>query len=249
MALWRKNLGGKYGQAGIDPADDDALAEQSMKDYDEQHDALKRYKDRDAKMDELFARQPQSAAMLMAMAGDGDKDTPASRLRNFFGDEICEMLLDKDVDDEALDKAFAERRENLKRIEEEDKKDKEAWRATLERWQKSHQELGLSVDETNAALGRMEDFVERFISGKLTDDDLQFFHKGGTYDQAVASTREEATIDGRNQRIDEGARRRKKEQGAQLPSLGGKSQGGAEGQPLRGGGKPMGNVGPGIWDA
>lgn len=249
MALWRKNLRQKYGKEGAAPQDDDALAERSMADYDTQHEDLKKYRQRDKDMDDLFERQPQSAAFLMAMAKDGDKDTPASRVRDFFGDDLAEMILDKDVDDEKLDKAFRERQANLERTRKEEEQDKAAWRALMERWQKSHESLGLTVDEANESLQKMEDFVERFITGKLTDGDLVFFHKGAAYDKDIASTREEAALDARNSRLDEAALRRRKEKGTGLPSLSGKSKGGAEGKPLRGGAGELGNLGPGIWDA
>lgn len=233
-----------YPDEDFDGMDDDAFADRVSSDMDAQNDKIKRYEDNDAKLTELFEKNPQSAQFLMDMA-DG-KDF-LQNISDNFGEGIIEALNDPEKLEELS-------RSNKKKLEqaaaEKDYEDKweRAMVDSLTNLQQATEEGEYSEDEVQQGMELYDQLVGSYIDGNISKELFDAVMRAVRYKQDVESARREGEVEGRNANINESLRKRNASNDG-LPSLGGQSNRNAAGMRFNRSGINGENTGSNIWKA
>lgn len=186
-------------------------------DYDNYDKELDGYRDREKRLTDLFAQNPQSAQFLTDWAKG--EDPVLSLIRN-HGLEISEAINDPERQEQIAEanKEFVERVAKNKQLEEEYNANLSESLSLLERLQK---ERGLSDDEIDKAMDLLLQIINEGILGKFTMGTIDMALKALNHDSDVAVASEEAEIRGRNAKIEEKLRR--SQTGDGMPVIGGRN--------------------------
>lgn len=235
----------KYPDRNWDEEGDDAMYDQAMSDYDAQGEELGKYKERDKNLEDLFAKNPQSAAFLMDMA-EGGEDDAIERIYKNFGEDIVAAMEDPD-EREKLKAIRKKKQEDLDKAAEEAKQWEENMQESVQRLEALKADKNLDDATVEQMLNMIDQVTNDFDHGQITDDTYNIFLKAIGYDSDVEKAKVSGERNGRNARIDEGMRRRKAENTG-VPMVGG-SAGNAGSRPMSRRGNSMGNTGSAIWAA
>lgn len=194
--------------------DDEAMYGQAGEDYDAYENELSGYRERESKLEELFAKDPKNAQFLADMAAG--KDPWIVVIERLGTDGITELLNDpeKKAAYEEANKRYAERLAKEKEIEAE-------YDRNMEESQRVREELDAihGVEAVDAALGVIDQMTKDAIMGKVTREAVEMAMKIVNRDADLANARSEGEIAGRNAKIEE--RMRRQQTGDGMPQMGG----------------------------
>ena len=196
--------------------DDEALFGQAGDDYDEYENQLNGYKERDGKLEEMFAKDPKNAQFFTEMAKGND---PWIAVVERLGiDGITELMNDpeKKAAYEEANKKHVERLAREKELEEE-------YERNMAESTKMREQLDAQYGEetVDAALGIIDQITKDAIIGKVTPETFDMALKVVRHDADVDNARSEGEVAGRNAKIEEGLRKRQGGDG--MPAMGGSS--------------------------
>lgn len=210
--LFAERLKGRYPDR--DFADDEAMYGQAGEDYDAYENELSGYRERESKLEELFAKDPKNAQFLADMARGEDPWLVV--IERLGTDGITELLNDpeKKAAYEEANKRYAERLAKEKEIEAE-------YDRNMEESQRVREELDAihGVEAVDAALGVIDQMTKDAIMGKVTKEAVEMAMKIVNRDADLANARSEGEIAGRNAKIEE--RMRRQQTGDGMPQMGG----------------------------
>jgi hypothetical protein len=212
--LFAERLKGRYPDREF--VDDEAMYGQAGEDYDAYENELSGYRERESKLEELFAKDPKNAQFLADMAAG--KDPWIVVIERLGTDGITELLNDpeKKAAYEEANKRYAERLAKEKEIEAE-------YDRNMEESQRVREELDAihGVEAVDAALGVIDQMTKDAIMGKVTKEAVEMAMKIVNRDADLANARSEGEIAGRNAKIEE--RMRRQQTGDGMPQIGGAS--------------------------
>lgn len=210
--LFAERLKGRYPDR--DFTDDEAMYGQAGEDYDAYENELSGYRERESKLEELFAKDPKNAQFLADMARGEDPWLVV--IERLGTDGITELLNDpeKKAAYEEANKRYAERLAKEKEIEAE-------YDRNMEESQRVREELDAihGVEAVDAALGVIDQMTKDAIMGKVTKEAVEMAMKIVNRDADLANARSEGEIAGRNAKIEE--RMRRQQTGDGMPQMGG----------------------------
>lgn len=185
-------------------ADDDAIFDQIGADYDDFDKELAAYRDREKKLNDMFAADPRSARMVVDWAEGTD---PAVSLVRQFGIEVKDLLDDPEWQDKLAEanKEYVERVAENQRLEEEYNAN---FAASMENLNLLQQERGLSDDEVDNAMAMLLNISHDAILGKFSTESIDMALKALHHDEDVAAANYEGEVKGRNTKIEEKLRKR-----------------------------------------
>lgn len=195
--------------------DDEAIFGQISDDYDELDNQLGEYKKREGEIVDMFSSNPMSANFF---ANWHNGSSPEVELMRQFGDLFREALDDPDKLDEleAAHKEYLERVAKSKELQEQYEQNIEASREEKARFQADH---GLSDEETDAVMDRLNKIFQNGIIGIFEREDMELLLKGVNHDEDVTSAADDAEVRGRNAKINETLRKR--QEGDGVAAMGG----------------------------
>lgn len=196
-----ERLRAKYPDEAFD--DDDALFGRIGADYDQYDKSLGEYKDREGKLADMFAQDPRSARLVMAMK---DGEDPTVTLIRMYGTELKDALDDPEKQEE-----FAKaNREYMQRVSEEKEYEKQ-WGENIEESlrevERVQTEQGLSDDDVDGALAWLFTTAKEIMLGKISPEALSMAIKAKNYDVDVEQAGAEGEVRGKNARVTEELRR------------------------------------------
>ena len=197
-------------------ADDEALYGQINDDYDEYESELGKYKERESRITELFAKDPRSARFIADMA-KGD-DPWIGVIERLGIDGVTDLMNDPSKQEAYAEanKKYIERIAKEKELEDEYQANISESLQMLEQYQ---QERGLDDDIIDAAMDLIMRITHEAILGKFTAATVDMALKAITHEADMNNARTEGTVAGRNARIEE--RLRKPTTGDGQPNLAG----------------------------
>lgn len=243
-AALRSRYSERHPDTNWSEADDDALADQAIADYDSLNERLKAHEDNDKKLTELFDKNPQSAGFLMGMANGEDF---LVNLQKNFGEDIVAAMQDPEKLEE-LSKANKEYMQRAAKSKELQKQWETNMEATLQRLQDEQDANGLSDADVESGMDALEKVVSEYLNGDISTETLQLFLKGASHDADVEAARHNGEVEGRNAKINEQLRTRKNDTDG-VPSLGGQSNRNAQGKRIDRDHLRGENTGTNIWQA
>lgn len=210
--LFAERLKGRYPDREF--ADDEAMYGQAGEDYDAYENELSGYRERESKLEELFAKDPKNAQFLADMARGEDPWLVV--IERLGTDGITELLNDpeKKAAYEEANKRYAERLAKEKEIEAESDRNMEESQRVREELDAIH-----GVEAVDAALGVIDQMTKDAIMGKVTKEAVEMAMKIVNRDADLANARSEGEIAGRNAKIEE--RMRRQQTGDGMPQMGG----------------------------
>lgn len=199
--------------------DDEALLGQVNDDYDEYERQLGEYRDREAKLDEVLAKDPRSAQFFVDMVNG--ENPMVSMVRRVGIDGMTDLINDPEKQEAYAEanKEFLERLAKGKELNEQYKANIAESVAMLDALQ---QERGLTDEVVDAAMDLVTKMANEAIIGKYSRETVEMALKAIGHDAAVENARSEGEIAGRNAKIEETLRT--PQTGDGLPAMGGSSQ-------------------------
>lgn len=224
--LFLERLRAKYPEEAFD--DDEAIYGRIIGDYDDYDkkfadydERIKGYEDDQAKMVELMTKEPRAAAWLNEWKHGED---PSIALIRMYGDDLKDIIDDPEKQKEVAEanREYAERVAKNKDLEKEYY---ENLQTSLELIDKLKDEYGMTDDEFDEVFSVLIGVAKDALVGKFTPEAFEMCRKGLNHDNDVVVAGEEGEVRGRNAKIDDKLKMRKKGDG--MASFGGNS-GGAE---------------------
>lgn len=221
----------RYPEKGF--ADDEDIFGQIGEDYDRYEEDLRGYRDREKTLSDMFASDPRSAVFLNDLREGKD---PVLGLVSRFGMEVRDVLDDPEMQEElkAANEEYLKRVAKNRELEEEYDRNMDG---TLAMLASEQERSGLSDEDVDAICAAWLQIVRDGVMGKLSAETLTLIKNALHYDEDVAAAQEEGEIAGRNAKIVEKMRDRRKGDG--LAHLGGRNNGGTGGGGDRRGVKSM----------
>lgn len=185
-------------------ADDEALFSQVIDDYDEYEDQIGKYREREGKLTDLFAKDPRSAQFITDMAKGND---PWIAVIERLGiDGVTDLINnpDKQAEYAEANKKYVERLAKEQSLEEEYQKNLAESMDLLEQIQK---ERNLGDETIDAAMNLVLKIANEAILGKFTAETIDMALNAVNHDADVQNARTEGTVAGRNAKIEENLRK------------------------------------------
>lgn len=199
----------------VDYPDDEAIFGAIGDDYDADQKELGTLRSDAKALTEMFEKDPRSGVFLQQMHRG---ENPWLALIRIYGDDALDYFSDPE-NAEAIAKAheeyLAKVTENKKLEEEYDKNAPESDKV-LSAYREQYGE-----DVTNDAVAKMAKAVDDWLRGKITTEALDMARLSGSYDEDVLQAGHEGEIRGRNAKIND--RLRLKKRGDGTVNLEGKS--------------------------
>lgn len=201
----------------VDFSDDEALYGQIDADLAEGDDELAKYKEREKAFADMFTSDARAAQFMMDWKDGGD---PILGIIRRYGVEIKDA-----IDDPGLQEEIAEaNKEHIERIAKE--KEYEAMyktnlEQTLTDLDTIQKEMGLTDEQAEGAIMFLQAIVSDGVLGKYTPESIKMALKAMNHDTDVAQAALEGEVKGRNAKIEEKLRTKKKNDGT--ASLDGKN--------------------------
>lgn len=198
-------------------ADDEAIFGQANDDYDNYDKELSEYQERESSLSNLFTSNPRSAAFLMDWRNGED---PMIAMIRKFGDEFKEALEDPEKQEAlaAANKEYTERIAKEKDFEEQYQKNLTETLAIIDILK---EEEGLSDDEIDDIMEFLTGIMKDGILGKFSKESIIMARNAINHDADVELADREGEVRGRNAKIEEKLRRKRKSDGT--ASLAGKN--------------------------
>lgn len=192
-----------------DFSDDEALYGQIVEDFAYGDDEIAKYKEREKAFSDMFTADPRSAHFLTAWRKGED---PAVMLVRMFGTEIKDAIDDPDM----LDQISAAQKEYLERVAKN--KEYEAtyegnMAETLKNIEAVQTEMGLTDEKIDEAMALLQGVVADGTLGKYSAESIKMALKALSHDADVAQAEHVGEVKGRNAKIDEKLRVKKKGDG------------------------------------
>lgn len=198
-------------------ADDEALFGQIDDDYADYDKQIADYKEREGKITDMFARDPQSAHFITEMAKGGD---PWLGVIERLGiDGVTDLLNDPSKREEyvAANKRYLARIAKEQELEQEYNKNMQE--VTLPMLERIKVERGIGDETIDEAWALLHKIADEVILGNFTEDTFLMALNAINHDADVANARSEGAVAGRNAKIEE--KLRKQSQGDGTPVLNG----------------------------
>jgi len=198
-------------------ANDDELYDQIVADRDRsRHEKyeLDRLRDERKALNELFSRDPRSAAFLQRWRSGED---PAVILISEYGQS---NILDAINDPEKISAIAKANEEYLDRVSQSEKLEAEYntnLQTSLEAIDAWQEESGLSDEDVDDAIVRLAEIATDLVKGLIDISTVQLLIDGERHDTDLAEAAYEGEIRGRNAKIEEHLRQRKAGDG--VPSI------------------------------
>lgn len=198
-------------------ADDEAMYGQISDDYDDYEGQIANYKKNEEDLVNMMNIDPRSAYFLDNMKKGND---PVVEFVRMFGTDIKDRLEDPEWQEKLAEanKDFVERVAKEKELETQYDANLDETKENLRQFQESH---GLTDDQVDEVFGVLAGIVGDGIVGKFSVESMELAMKAINYDTAVKDARDEGEVAGKNARIDEKLRSRKKGDG--VTALNGKN--------------------------
>jgi len=196
--------------------DDEALFGQAGDDYDEYEKRIGDYAANEAKLEEIFRKDPKNAQWLADMAAGRNpyivmiENNGLEALTNLMNDPAMRAEVD------AADRKYAERLAREKELQAEYDRNAEESAQTVEQLNAQYGE-----EVVDAALGVIDQMTKDAIMGKVTREALEMALKVVRHDVEVENARSEGVLAGKNAKIEE--KLRTQQGGDGLPAMGGSS--------------------------
>jgi hypothetical protein len=204
-------------------ADDEALFGQISDDYDDYDSQISGYQEREQKIADMFTSDPRSAHFVTTWRDGGD---PVVEFVRMFGTDIKERLEDPDWQAQLAEanKDYVERVAREKELEEQYNANLDATKENLRQFQEQN---GLSDEQLDEVFSVLASIVADGLMGKFSVESMELAKKAINHDVDVEEAGAEGEVRGKNARIDEKLRTRKRGDG--VTALSGKNPGsGAE---------------------
>lgn len=171
-----------------------------ISDYlDELDGQIGEYRGREEKLTNMMNSDPRSAHFLSSWANGDD---PVMALVRLFGEDIRTILDDPDSEaSQELARREAEGQANQAASDE----NIESTKAILAKWKETR---GVSNDEANEVIDRMQTVLENAQNGIVDEETFDLFRNGLRHDEDVEVAAQDAEVRGRNAKIDERLRKR-----------------------------------------
>lgn len=192
-----------------DYSDDEALYGQIIEDVAQSDDEIAKYKEREQALAEMFTADPRSAQFMVNWRNGED---PTVGLIRQFGMEIKDAIDDPEMQEAIAqaNKEYVERVAEEKEYEEMYKKNLEQTLRDLDAIQK---EMGLSDEQAEGALMFLHTISSDGVLGKFSPESIKMALKAMNHDADVAQAAHEGEVKGRNIKIEEKLRTKKKGDG------------------------------------
>lgn len=178
-------------------------------DYDDYDNQLSTYKDSEKKLSDLFNSDPRSASFLMGWSQGGD---PVVELVKRFGSEIADAVNDPSkIDDIA--KANKDYLERVAENAELEKQYEANIAQSVDDIEKLKVEQGYSDEQIDEGMQKISQIAHDAILGKFPPETLDFIFKAMFHDKDVQTAAYEGEVRGRNSKIEEKIKSRKKGDG------------------------------------
>jgi hypothetical protein len=202
-----------------DYSDDEALYGQIIEDVAQSDDEIAKYKEREQTFADMFTADPRSAQFMVNWRNGED---PTVGLIRQFGMEIKDAIDDPEMQEAIAqaNKEYVERVAKEKEYEEMYKKNLEQTLSDLDAIQT---EMGLTDEQAENALMFLHTIASDGVLGKFTPESIKMALKAMNHDADVAQASHEGEVKGRNAKIEEKLRIKKKNDGT--ASLDGKNGG------------------------
>ena len=192
-----------------DYSDDEALYGQIIEDVAQSDDEIAKYKEREQTFADMFTADPRSAQFMVNWRNGED---PTVGLIRQFGMEIKDAIDDPERQEAIAqaNKEYVERVAKEKEYEEMYKKNLEQTLLDLDAIQK---EMGLSDEQAEGALMFLHTISSDGVLGKFSPESIKMALKAMNHDADVAQAAHEGEVKGRNIKIEEKLRTKKKGDG------------------------------------
>lgn len=220
---FRERLGQKYPDMDMD--DEEAFYGRINDDYDDYENRMSgyetelgQYKDREKQLSDMFIKQPKSAWFLSQWRKNGD---PLVELIKIYGQTDFKAALDDPANIEKIAQAnqeFADRMAEENRLADEYEKNLTESLAAIDRYQK---ENNISDEQIGNAMNFLQEIAMNMIVGKVPVEVVEMAMNAINYDKDMEMAGAEGEVRGRNQKIQEQLRTRKKGDG--MPQMTGKN--------------------------
>lgn len=198
--------------------DEEVLFGRINDDYDDYDQRINEMQGREKAFTDLFTSDPRSASFFMGMRRGED---PRIMLIREYGEEVVDIINDPERQAEIAEA----NKEYLERVSKE-KEYEEAYKANLAEsmayLDKIQQEQGVSDEEVDNIVQYLVGIYQDVVMGKFTPEAIEMARKALHHDEDVAVANHEGEVRGRNERIEEKLRTRKKGDG--LAVLDGKNK-------------------------
>lgn len=204
-------------------ADDEALFGQISDDYDDYDSQINGYQEREQKIADMFTSDPRSAHFVTTWRDGGD---PVVEFVRRFGSDIKERLDDPEWQEQlaAANKDFVERVAKEKELEEMYEQNIAETKKVMAQFQ---QDNGLDDSQLDEVMDFLNKVYTDAVVGKYDRASMEMALNAINHDTDVEDASAEGEVRGKNARIDEKLRTRKKGDG--VTALSGKNTGsGAE---------------------
>ncbi len=204
-------------------ADDEALFGQISDDYDDYDSQINGYKEREQKIADMFTSDPRSAHFVTTWRDGGD---PVVEFVRRFGSDIKDRLDDPEWQEQlaAANKDFVERVAREKELEEMYEQNIAETKKVMAQFQ---QDNGLDDSQLDEVMDFLNKVYTDAVVGKYDRMSMEMALNAINHDTDVEDASAEGEVRGKNARIDEKLRTRKKGDG--VTALSGKNTGsGAE---------------------
>lgn len=190
-------------------SDDEALYGQIIEDVAQSDDEIAKYKEREQALADMFTADPRSAQFMVNWRNGED---PTVGLIRQFGMEIKDAIDDPEMQEAIAqaNKEYVERVAKEKEYEEMYKKNLEQTLRDLDTIQK---EMGLSDEQAEGALMFLHTISSDGVLGKFSPESIKMALKAMNHDADVAQAAHEGEVKGRNIKIEEKLRTKKKGDG------------------------------------
>lgn len=198
-------------------ADDEALFGQISDDYDDYDSQLNGYREREQKIADMFTSDPRSAHFVTTWRDGGD---PVVEFVRRFGTDIKDRLDDPEWQEQLAEanKEFVERVAKEKELEQEYNDNLDKTKENLRQFQESY---NLSDDEVDNVFSVLADIVGNGLLGLFSVQSMELAMNAINHDTDVEDARDEGEVAGKNAKINEKLRSRKKGDG--VSALNGKN--------------------------
>lgn len=192
-----------------DFSDDEVLYGKYVDELAHGDEEIAKYKEREKAFSDMFTADPRSAYFLTSWRNGED---PAVALVRMFGAEIKDAI----EDPEKLDQISAAHKDYLDRVaknKEYEAQYESNLAGSLSTIETVQAELGLSDEQVDAAMAFLEKIVADGTVGIFSPESIKMAHKAISHDADVAQAAREGEVKGRNTKIEEKLRTKKRSDG------------------------------------
>lgn len=189
----------------LDDSDEESFYSAVNADYDEDDESreeLKRYREDDERLRDIFQNDPRMANIFLGMARG---ENVLEYILDKFGPDFLEYI--NDPENEEVRQRIAEKQqqwiERQAAARDLEQKASENLDRALDAFDAVADEIGASDEDKEEAFRKFTEFQQRAIVNDIDEDMWRLFFKGVTYDADVEQAGMEGEVRGRNTKIRE----------------------------------------------